>query len=523
MLRRQSFPSDPMSFLAGGSEMARRIRDFDWSNHPFGLPSAWPQSLRSALSICLHSSFPMAIYWGSELRLLYNDSWSHIPGPRHPAALGAPAAEVWRDIWEVIEPQFSEVIASGEGLFVQDQLLPMQRYGLPEETYWNYSFTAIRGEDGSIEGIFNSGHETTTEVLSRKQLAFLLDLNTKLRSCASALELRTTAVQMLGEHLQVERAGFRWLDPLARELSIVEEWNSPGIGPVGNAVRLQSIGEWATDQLAAGVPLRINDVSDDKRLGKGTETFKSLGVGALIAVPWVEDRNLTAILFVHSAIPRTWSDFDLGTMEEVLEKTVESVSQQRIAEREKALMREIDHRAKNVLAVAQSIISLSNADDIKEFRQKVATRIAALARTHDLLSDTRWQSIDLRKIVSEELAPYKDKAEYFEISGTSIPLKAGQAQMLALFFHELFTNSAKYGALSNSNGRITIRWERETDNDVKIFWREYTRLAVSPTLSEVKKGFGSLLFDRVIGQQLDGELSREFLSDGLECTLRIPL
>ena len=66
--------------------------------------------MRSAVGICLRSAFPTAIYWGSELRLIYNDAWSHIPGPRHPAALGQPAQEVWSDIWHIIEPQFAQVI-----------------------------------------------------------------------------------------------------------------------------------------------------------------------------------------------------------------------------------------------------------------------------------------------------------------------------------------------------------------------------------------------------------------------------
>ena len=125
MLRHQP-SSNAMSFLAGNSEMARRIREYDWDNHPFGSLGSWPQSLRSAVSICLNSAFPTAIYWGSELRLLYNGAWAPILGPRHPAALGASAPDVWSDIWHIIEPQFAHLIATGEGIFVEDQLLPMR-------------------------------------------------------------------------------------------------------------------------------------------------------------------------------------------------------------------------------------------------------------------------------------------------------------------------------------------------------------------------------------------------------------
>ncbi|MFN3613608.1 MAG: PAS domain-containing protein [Rubrimonas sp.] len=155
-------------FLTGGGEMGARIRAMDWSGTPLGDPGLWPQSLRSALSICLHSSFPTAIYWGPELRLLYNDAWAPIPAERHPWALGRPAAEVWSDIWPIIGPQMRAVAEEGESLSLFDQMLPMRRGGVAVETWWNYSFTPIRGEDGSVMGVFNQGNETTASVLARR-------------------------------------------------------------------------------------------------------------------------------------------------------------------------------------------------------------------------------------------------------------------------------------------------------------------------------------------------------------------
>lgn len=155
-------------FLKNGGQMADLILNRDWSDG-LGPIEGWPAALRSALSICLNSSFPTAIYWGPELRLLYNDSWSHIPGERHPWALGRPASEVWADIWEVVGPQFDRVMATGEGLSTYDQLLPIIRNGVQTESYWNYSFTAIRDELGNICGVFNQGNETTTSVVARRQ------------------------------------------------------------------------------------------------------------------------------------------------------------------------------------------------------------------------------------------------------------------------------------------------------------------------------------------------------------------
>ncbi len=161
-------PASSHRFLSGGGALGELIRAFDWEDTPLGLPQDWPQSLRSALSICLHSSFPTAIYWGPELRLLYNDAWAPVPADRHPWALGRPAREVWSDIWSVIEPQFAAVIASGEGFSTFDQILPMERGGAVRETHWNYSFTPLHSETGAVEGVLNQGHEITDSILYQR-------------------------------------------------------------------------------------------------------------------------------------------------------------------------------------------------------------------------------------------------------------------------------------------------------------------------------------------------------------------
>ncbi|HEX6994914.1 MAG TPA: ATP-binding protein [Gammaproteobacteria bacterium] len=157
------------SFLIGDGEMARRIREHSWSATTLGPIEQWPAALREALGICLQSSFPTAIYWGPELLLLYNDAWAPIAGDKHPQALGRPAAEVWSDIWHVIEPQLREVLQNGRGISLYDRMLPMQRGGRIGETYWDYSFTPILDDEGRVAGVFNQGHETTDRVFAARR------------------------------------------------------------------------------------------------------------------------------------------------------------------------------------------------------------------------------------------------------------------------------------------------------------------------------------------------------------------
>ena len=155
--------------------MGERIRSFDWASHPLGIPQHWPQALQMAMSLCLGSSFPTAIYWGPELYTLYNDAWSEIPADRHPAALGMPARELWADILHVVGPQFEQVLATGAGIAQYEQMLPMVRNGAPQETWWNYSLSALRNADHSIGGIFNQGNEITAVVAARRARQAELD------------------------------------------------------------------------------------------------------------------------------------------------------------------------------------------------------------------------------------------------------------------------------------------------------------------------------------------------------------
>ena len=170
-MKSENVQTGPLDFLLGGGEMGQLIRAFDWASTSLGEPAHWPQSLRSAISICLHSSFPTAIYWGDDFCLLYNDAWAPIPAERHPAVLGRPAREVWPIIWGVVGPQLEAAVRDGEGFSAFDQPLMMERGGTLQETWWNYSFTPIRGENGRIAGVLNQGHEVTDRILSEQRKA----------------------------------------------------------------------------------------------------------------------------------------------------------------------------------------------------------------------------------------------------------------------------------------------------------------------------------------------------------------
>ncbi|WP_336518047.1 ATP-binding protein [Pollutibacter soli] len=185
----------PVQAMQGGGLTGELIRNYDWSQTSLGNSENWPQSLQSALGICLNSNFPIAIYWGQDLTLLYNDAWSPIPGNKHPWALGKPAKDVWPDIWNDIEPQFRKAFSGVPG-GSKDALLPMQRHGYTEECYFDFTFTPIYGESGKVDGIFNAVIETTYRVINERRAFLLQKLTDVINAVTSAQEvfLKTTEI-----------------------------------------------------------------------------------------------------------------------------------------------------------------------------------------------------------------------------------------------------------------------------------------------------------------------------------------
>ncbi|HEY8381282.1 MAG TPA: PAS domain-containing protein [Microvirga sp.] len=151
-------------FLTGG-ELARRMREHDWTKSPLGPPERWPQSLRSVVGLMLGSRYPMFVAWGPDLAFLYNDGYAPILGRKHPHSLGRPFQEVWVDIWADIEPLVAKALA-GEATFHENLHLLMERNGYPEETWYSFSYSPVRDENGQIAGMFCACTETTAQVLA---------------------------------------------------------------------------------------------------------------------------------------------------------------------------------------------------------------------------------------------------------------------------------------------------------------------------------------------------------------------
>ncbi len=203
---------------------------------------------------------------------------------------------------------------------------------------------------------------------------------------------------------------------------------------------------------------------------------------------------------------------------------IRDVTDQRKAEvTQNVLMGELQHRVKNILANVRSLSmqTRQNSQDLDEFTQAFDGRLGALARTQDLLTSRPEGDIQLRAIVRQELVARGARdGEDFSLKGPAIAFPPSAAQAIALTFHELGTNAAKYGALATPAGRIELSWRIEPDGGVVIRWRETGVQIEAPPR---KKGFGSRIIQESLPYMLGGSSKMRFHPDGLECVMEFPL
>jgi PAS domain S-box-containing protein len=200
--------------------------------------------------------------------------------------------------------------------------------------------------------------------------------------------------------------------------------------------------------------------------------------------------------------------------------TVDITDRKHAEERQTLLVREVDHRARNALAVVQSIVRLTRAPSKEAYVAAVEGRITALARAHVLLSESRWRGASLSRLLDEELAPYRrGEVERIATAGPSVFLDPATAQILALTLHELATNAAKYGALSSSAGTVKLTWEL-TPASLVMRWIETGGPPVQPKRSE---GYGTRVISASVERQLEGSVTFDWQPDGLRFAMSIPL
>ncbi len=193
--------------------------------------------------------------------------------------------------------------------------------------------------------------------------------------------------------------------------------------------------------------------------------------------------------------------------------------------RQRLLTHELEHRIKNILAMVSAIASQTlRTDDIDVARDAFLARMRALAKAHDLLTETRWTDSSLRAVVEAALAPHVEDTNRVSISGPELKLTPKMALSLALAVNELATNAAKYGALSNVDGRVSIDWTVDQPGDGEadtVTWR-WQESGGPPVTPPRRRGFGTVLITRVLASDFGGDVSIDYAEVGVVCVLTAP-
>ncbi|PBC02533.1 PAS domain S-box protein [Mesorhizobium sp. WSM3860] len=297
--------------------------------------------------------------------------------------------------------------------------------------------------------------------------------------------------------------------------SIITDWNRAAERMFGYSAE-EAIGQ----SMLLLIPEHMHDEETDiiSRIRRGE------GVASLDTMRKRKDGSLVAVSVTVSPI-RTLAGDIVGASTIARDITAARENERRI----RLLMREVNHRVKNQFAVILSMVRETNKRSASpsEFEEMIRARIMALSRSHDLLVTSEWAGASLFDLIQEHLKPFGHE-ERISLSGPLLTLQSNAVQNLGMAFHELGTNSSKYGALAGEGGHVEITWTVETgpkaQRQFHLVWQESSNGHAAGEPDETaRKGFGTVVLQRVAPQSLSGSSSLERSSGALKWSLAAPL
>ena len=532
---------DSIDFLSGGGTMGALMRAHDWSMSALGAPAQWPDVLKSAVATCLNSRFPMVVWWGPQLIMLYNDAWRPILGEtKHPGGLGQPGADSWPETWPIVGQQFENAL-KGIANWAEDQLLASDRNGYMQECYFTYSHSPLINADGVVVGVLTMVVETTARVVTERRMSALGALSKATIEVATRVSTLDDASQHLLNVLcadnpdipfaiqyMTDESGYARLvaaSQIDRDLfssllstsSLDDEW---GIASVLKTRALRIIerspelpfrlpgGRWPdpTTQLVA-LPLLCKNSGNNKLLG-----VLLIGANSRLRL---NAEYLDFLTLVAAELAGSISALQ-GIEKELREARVKNL-----------LVAELQHRTRNLLAVVRSISDRTReaSSSLDDYANRFNGRLASLSRVQALLSREDTEAIGIDELVRLELnALNVDNFSQVSTAGPRVTLPRDSVQLLSLALHELGTNAVKHGVLNGSGGTLEIRWHLVNANRsaVRLEWSERPRKQLE-MMARHQNGFGRVLLEQALPAQLGAMTRFDLLPNGLQCVIELPL
>jgi two-component system, chemotaxis family, CheB/CheR fusion protein len=382
--------------------------------------------------------------------------------------------------------------------------------------------TPIFDRSGNLVGAVNmvvdiSERKRTEDALAkhRDEQAALYQLTDSLYRAETLDQAHEAALDAIGRALGCERASVLLFDDAG--VMRFAAWRG-----LSDSYRqaVEGHSPWTPDAKGPE-PICIDDVGASDLPDALKAIVSAEGIEALAFVPVTANGVLVGKFMTYYSAPHAFSKGEVDLAVTIARQLGFSIERFRAEEfrrraqaRQELLAREIQHRTKNLFAVVLAVVARSfvGKNTVKDAEDAVVSRLRSLGDTHVMLIDKQWQGADLMDIVCAEMSPFAGRVQ---IEGTSLILSATAAQNFALALHELATNAAKYGALSNTTGRVHIFWSEQKSNGPSSFvfrWRELGGPAVS---APAQKGFGSAVLEQVMAQYFEGSPHVEFLASGV--------
>ena len=356
---------DKLAFLGGDTETGAMIRAHDWRATALGPAQDWPVSLKTAVGLMLATRQPACIAWGPDLAFLYNDAYRPFLGARHPAAMGASFRQVWSDVWDDIGP-LAETALSGRATWVEDMHLVMTRNGYAEDTWWSFSYSPLRDDDGAVVGLLDLCADATSKVLGERQAATLVELADLTGHTRDPAEVQRLAAGLLGSALGVARVSYGEVDADGKRVLTARDWTTGQIDTLtGARSAFANFGPEIAAALHRGEVVRLDDVETDPRTAAFADAYRAVKVRAALVAPLVRNGRLSATLALHEAAPRRWADHEAKLVAAVAARTWDAVERARAEQSLHALNETLEAR------VAARTAQLQEAQEALRQAQKL--------------------------------------------------------------------------------------------------------------------------------------------------------
>lgn len=378
-----------------------------------------------------------------------------------------------------------EVYRSGEPHVASGRRLVLNDADGPQEIYVDQVYQPVRADDGAITGIFVVGHDVTERM---KASAAVRQREERLRLAVDAGRMAV------------------WdIDFVAGSVAASPELNRMFGLPLDARPSLDDV----LARYAPGERKRLQTIS--RRAQQRGDRFFEAEYRHVRA----DDGELRWFL-IRAMVDYSEDGAALRSFGVLMDVTERKEAEERL----KLLALEVDHRANNLLATVQSVVSLTRAEDLPRFRESVLGRINALAQAHRLLAESRWTAARLARVAEEELRPFMAESRV-HVAGPDANLAPAVAQGLAIALHELATNAVKHGGLSRPEGRIELAWGPPDESGlVRLVWLER---GGPPAAPPARAGFGMSLLRRALTGAIGGGVELDWQADGLCCTLHVPV